>query len=85
MQGNLGCRENAIEPYSRFLAAFPALTTTPTGSPNAPRFYTARLSFNANSFSGLTFQSVVSFKQPDGTDYPKVPDLKVADRWSVQT
>jgi len=61
------------------------LTATPTDSPNAPRFHTARLSFNANRFIELTFQSVVRFKQPDGTDYPKVPDLKVADRWSVQT
>jgi hypothetical protein len=43
------------------------------------------LSLDANSFTGLTFQSVVSFKQPDGMNYPKVPDLKVADRWSVQT
>ncbi|NBY16373.1 MAG: esterase-like activity of phytase family protein, partial [Betaproteobacteria bacterium] len=57
---------------------------TTTDSPNAPRFYTARLSFDANSFSGLTFQSVVSFKQPDGTDYPKVPDLKVADPESIR-
>jgi hypothetical protein len=28
---------------------------------------------------------VVSFKQPDGTDYPKVPDLKVAVPESIRT
>jgi len=43
------------------------------------------LSLDANSFTGLTFQSVVSFKQPDGTDYPKVPDLKVAVPESIRT
>ncbi len=57
---------------------------TTTDSTNAPRFYTASLAFNETSFSGVQFLSTVSMKQPDGSVYPKVPDIKVADPESVR-
>ncbi|QPF74757.1 esterase-like activity of phytase family protein [Roseateles sp. DAIF2] len=53
-------------------------------SPNAPRLYTAKLSFDANQFSGVQFLSTIKLKQPDGSDYPKVPDIKVADPEAVR-
>lgn len=57
---------------------------TTTDSANAPRLYTAKLAFDANQFSAVTFQSTVKLKQPDGSDYPKVPDAKVADPESLR-
>lgn len=57
---------------------------TATDSPNAPRLYTAKLSFDATQFSGVQFQSVIKLRQPDGSDYPKLPDPKVADPESVR-
>ena len=57
---------------------------TTTDSGNAPRFYTASLSFNETAFSGVQFLSTVTMKQPDGSVYPKVPDIKVADPESVR-
>ena len=57
---------------------------TTTDSANAPRFYTASLTFNETSFSGLQFLSTVTMKQPDGSAHPKVPDVKVADPESVR-
>ncbi len=57
---------------------------TTADSPNAPRLYTAKLSFDASQFSGVQFLSTIKLKQPDGSDYPKVPDLKVADPESVR-
>lgn len=57
---------------------------TTADSPNAPRLYTAKLSFDATQFSGVQFLSTIKLKQPDGSDYPKVPDPKVADPESVR-
>lgn len=57
---------------------------TATDSPNAPRLYTAKLNFDASQFSGVQFLSTIKLKQPDGSDYPKVPDAKVADPESVR-
>jgi hypothetical protein len=57
---------------------------TTTDSNNAPRFYTGSLAFNETSFSGVQFLSTVTMKQPDGSVYPKVPDMKVADPESVR-
>ncbi|OWQ45512.1 hypothetical protein CDL60_19960 [Roseateles noduli] len=57
---------------------------TTTDSANAPRLYTARLTFDATTFSAVSFTGTVSMKQPDGSVYPKVPDAKVADPESVR-
>ncbi|MFZ4757632.1 MAG: esterase-like activity of phytase family protein [Burkholderiaceae bacterium] len=57
---------------------------TTTDSPNAPRMYTARLTYDLNAFSAVTFESTFTMKQPDGAVYPKVPDPKVADPESVR-
>jgi hypothetical protein len=57
---------------------------TTTDSPNAPRMYTARLTYDANTFSAITFTSTFPMKQPDGSVYPKVPDTNVADPESVR-
>ncbi|HEX8407066.1 MAG TPA: esterase-like activity of phytase family protein, partial [Duganella sp.] len=57
---------------------------TTTDSNNAPRFYTGSLTFNETSFSGVQFLSTATMKQPDGSVYPKVPDMKVADPESVR-
>lgn len=57
---------------------------TTTDSAGAPRLYTAKLSFDANTFSAVSFTGVVTMKQPDGSVYPKVPDAKVADPESVR-
>lgn len=57
---------------------------TTTDSPNAPRMYTAALAFDETAFSALTFTSTFKMRQPDGSDYPKVPDLKVADPEAVR-
>ncbi len=57
---------------------------TTTDSAGAPRLYTAKLSFDANSFTAVSFTGVVTMKQPDGSVYPKVPDAKVADPESVR-
>lgn len=57
---------------------------TPTDSANAPRLYTATLTFDLASFSGVQFQSTTALLQPDGTVYPKVPDARVADPESVR-
>lgn len=57
---------------------------TNADSPNAPRMYTARLNYDASSFSGVQLLSTFSMKQPNGTAYPKVPDAAVADPESVR-
>lgn len=57
---------------------------TTTDSAGAPRLYTARLSFDASTFSAVTLTGVVTMKQPDGSVYPKVPDPKVADPESIR-
>lgn len=57
---------------------------TTTDSAGAPRLYTAKLAFDANGFTGVSFTGVVTMKQPDGAVYPKVPDAKVADPESVR-
>jgi hypothetical protein len=57
---------------------------TATDSPNAPRMYAARLTYDANTFSAITFTSTFPMKQPDGSVYPKVPDTNVADPESVR-
>ncbi|MES2611009.1 MAG: esterase-like activity of phytase family protein [Pseudomonadota bacterium] len=57
---------------------------TTTDSANAPRMYTVRLNYDANSFSGVQFLSTFSMKQPGGAVYPKVPDPLVADPESVR-
>jgi hypothetical protein len=57
---------------------------TTTDSANAPRFYFANLTFDETSFSAVDFTGVVTLKQPDGSVYPKVPDLKVADPESIR-
>ena len=53
-------------------------------SAGAPRMYFANLAYDANSFTGVTFTSTVSMKQPNGSTYPKVPDLLTADPESVR-
>ena len=57
---------------------------TTTDSNNAPRFYTANITFNETSLSGVQFLTTVAMKQPDGSTYPKVPDVNVADPESVR-
>lgn len=57
---------------------------TTTDSAGAPRIYTAKMTFDANGFSAVNFNGVVTMKQPDGSVYPKVPDAKVADPESVR-
>ncbi len=57
-------------------------TTADSGNP--PRTYTAQLTFDANSFTGVTFTSVITLRQPGGAVYPKVPDPLVADPESVR-
>ena len=57
---------------------------TTTDSAGAPRLYTAKLSFDATTFSAVNFTGAVTMKQPDGSVYPKVPDAKVADPESVR-
>lgn len=57
---------------------------TTTDSLNAPRMYFANLAFDANVFSGVQFTSTFRMKTPDGTDYLKVPDPRVADPESVR-
>jgi hypothetical protein len=52
---------------------------TSTDSSNAPRFYTATLSFDANGFTAVSFTGTTPLLQPDGTPFPKVPDARVAD------
>lgn len=50
----------------------------------APRMYFANLAYDATSFIGVTFTSSFSMKQPNGSTYPKVPDLLTADPESVR-
>lgn len=57
---------------------------TTTDSAGAPRLYTAKLAFDTNAFTAVSFTGVVTMKQPDGTVYPKVPDTKAADPESVR-
>ena len=57
---------------------------TTTDSPNAPRLYIANLNFDASAFSSVQLLSTVKLLQPDGSVYPKVPDLRVADPESVR-
>jgi hypothetical protein len=53
-------------------------------SAGAPRMYFANLAYDATSFTGVTFTSTFSMKQPNGSTYPKVPDLLTADPESVR-
>jgi hypothetical protein len=57
---------------------------TTTDSPNPPRMYFANLTFDATTFSSVQFTSTFSMKQPNGSDYPKVPDPAVADPEGVR-
>jgi hypothetical protein len=57
---------------------------TTTDSANAPRMYTANLVYDANSFSTVQFLSTFKMRQPNGADYPKVPDPLVADPEAVR-
>jgi hypothetical protein len=57
---------------------------TTTDSVNAPRMYTANINYDATSFTGVTFLSTFKMKQPNGSDYPKVPDAAVADPEAVR-
>ncbi|HEX2011959.1 MAG TPA: esterase-like activity of phytase family protein [Roseateles sp.] len=57
---------------------------TTSDSPNAPRLYTAKLNFDATQFAGVQLLSTLKLRQPDGSDYPKVPDAKVADPEAVR-
>jgi hypothetical protein len=57
---------------------------TTTDSAQAPRMYTAQLSFDVNSFTGVQFLSTFTMKQPNGSVYPKVPDPLVADPEAVR-
>ncbi|APW36851.1 hypothetical protein RD110_06300 [Rhodoferax koreense] len=57
---------------------------TTTDSASAPRFYTASLSFDLNTFSAVQFLSTTTMKQPGGTVFPKVPDARVADPESIR-
>ncbi|NCV26768.1 MAG: hypothetical protein EBW58_11275 [Betaproteobacteria bacterium] len=57
---------------------------TTTDSAQAPRMYTAQLTFDANGFTGVQFLSTFAMKQPSGAVYPKVPDPLVADPEAVR-
>jgi hypothetical protein len=57
---------------------------TTTDSSNAPRMYYANLTFDLNGFSAVNFLSTFSMKQPNGSVYPKVPDLLTADPESLR-
>jgi len=57
---------------------------TTTDSANPPRFYTANLTFNESTFSAVQFLSTATLKQADGSVFPKVPDIKVADPESIR-
>ncbi|MDB6000873.1 MAG: hypothetical protein JWP52_2572, partial [Rhizobacter sp.] len=57
---------------------------TTTDSSNAPRFYTANLTFDATTFSSVQFVSTTPMKQPDGSVFPKVPDPHVADPETIR-
>ncbi len=70
------------EANKRFL--FISDDRTTTDSANAPRMYTANLTYDATRFTGVTFLSTFKMKQPNGSDYPKVPDASVADPEAVR-
>ena len=57
---------------------------TTLDSTNAPRMYFASLAFDVNTFSGVTLASTFTMKQPNGSVYPKVPDVLAADPESVR-
>ncbi len=57
---------------------------TTTDSADPPRFYTGRLTFDANSFTGVEWLAVTPMKQPDGSNFPKVPSPQVADPESIR-
>ena len=57
---------------------------TTTDSLNAPRMYFANLAFDAARFAGVTLTSTFAMKQPNGSVYPKVPDVLAADPESVR-
>ncbi|MEJ7804646.1 MAG: esterase-like activity of phytase family protein [Telluria sp.] len=57
---------------------------TATDSANAPRFYSASLTFSETAFSGAQLLSTVTMKQPDGSPFQKVPSASVADPESVR-
>ncbi len=66
----------------RFVLVSDDRTTTDSATP--PRMYTAQLTFDASSFSAVTFLSTFKMKQPGGADYAKVPDAAVADPEAVR-
>ncbi len=66
----------------RFVLVSDDRTTTDSATP--PRMYTADLTFDANSFSAVKFLGTFNMKQPNGADYPKVPDPAVADPEAVR-
>ncbi len=70
------------EANKRFL--FVSDDRTTTDSPTPPRMYTANLNYDATSFTGVTFMSTFKMKQPNGSDYAKVPDAAVADPEAVR-
>ena len=67
---------------SRFI--FMSDDRTTSDSSNPPRFYTANLTFNESTFSALQFVATTTLKQADGSVFPKVPDVKVADPESIR-
>lgn len=70
------------EANKRFLLISDDRTTTDSANP--PRMYTANLAYDASGFTGVTFLSTFKIKQPNGNDYPKVPDAAVADPEAVR-
>ena len=57
---------------------------TTSDSANAPRMYFANLTFDANTFSSVALTSTFTMKQPNGSVYPKVPDVLAADPEAVR-
>lgn len=55
-----------------------------TDSPNPPRMYTLAMDFTTTAVTRLEFLSVFAMKQPNGQNYPKVPDLATADPEGVR-
>ena len=57
---------------------------TTSDSANAPRMYFANFTFDANTFSSVALTSTFTMKQPNGSVYPKVPDVLAADPEAVR-
>lgn len=70
------------EANKRFLLISDDRTTTDSANP--PRMYTANLAYDTSGFTGVTFINTFKIKQPNGSDYPKVPDAAVADPEAVR-